>query len=90
MRGRPTVGRPYFVMELVKGVPITEYCDDTHLTTARATGIVHRRLPRHPARASKGHHPPRHQASNMLVAQHDDQPVVKVIDFGVAKACTSS
>ncbi len=79
-------GRPYFVMELVKGVPITQYCDDNRLSTrhrlslfvdvcqavqhAHQKGIIHRDL----------------KPSNVLVAKFDDKPVVKVIDFGVAKA----
>ena len=79
-------GRPYFVMELVKGIPITEYCDQQHLTArqrlelflsvcqavqhAHAKGIIHRDL----------------KPSNILVAPHDGIPVVKVIDFGIAKA----
>ena len=79
-------GRPYFVMELVKGVPITEYCDHKKLTPQRRLelfvsvchaiqhahqkGIIHRDI----------------KPSNVLVAMYDDQPVVKVIDFGVAKA----
>jgi serine/threonine protein kinase/tetratricopeptide (TPR) repeat protein len=79
-------GRPYFVMELVKGVPITKYCDDQHLTPkqrlelfvpvcqavqhAHQKGIIHRDL----------------KPSNVLVAEYDDRPVAKIIDFGVAKA----
>src|SRR5205823_2415718 len=79
-------GRPYFVMELVKGVPITEFCDDQMLTPrqrlelflpvcqavqhAHQKGIIHRDL----------------KPSNVLVTVHDTTPVVKVIDFGVAKA----
>lgn len=79
-------GRPYFVMELVKGVPITEYCDTCKLTPksrlelfvqacqaiqhAHQKGIIHRDI----------------KPSNVLVALYDDKPVVKVIDFGVAKA----
>src|SRR5262249_14280151 len=79
-------GRPYFVMELVKGVPITRYCDDHHLTPkerlelfvpvcqavqhAHQKGIIHRDL----------------KPSSVLVAEYDDKPVVKIIDFGVAKA----
>jgi serine/threonine protein kinase/Flp pilus assembly protein TadD len=82
----PAHGRPYFVMELVKGVPITRYCDEHHLTPrqrlelfipvcqavqhAHQKGIIHRDL----------------KPSNVLVAEYDDRPVVKVIDFGVAKA----
>ncbi len=79
-------GRPYFVMELVKGVPITRYCDEHHLTPrqrlelfipvcqaiqhAHQKGIIHRDL----------------KPSNVLVAPYDGKPVPKVIDFGVAKA----
>jgi WD40 repeat protein/serine/threonine protein kinase len=79
-------GRPYFVMELVKGVPITKYCDDHHLTCrerlglfvdvcravqhAHQKGIIHRDL----------------KPSNVLVAPYDCRPVPKVIDFGIAKA----
>src|SRR5262245_51477415 len=79
-------GRPYFVMELVKGVPITEYCDHHRLTPrqrlelfvpvcqaiqhAHQKGIIHRDI----------------KPSNVLIALYDDKPVPKVIDFGVAKA----
>ena len=79
-------GRPYFVMELVKGVPITDYCDARKLTPrerlelfvpvcqavqhAHQKGGIHRDL----------------KPSNVLVALYDDRPVPKVIDFGVAKA----
>ncbi|MBX9583218.1 MAG: tetratricopeptide repeat protein [Gemmataceae bacterium] len=79
-------GRPYFVMELVKGVPITDYCDQRKLTPrerlelfvpvcqavqhAHQKGVIHRDL----------------KPSNVLVALYDDKPVPKVIDFGVAKA----
>ncbi|HMF14339.1 MAG TPA: serine/threonine-protein kinase, partial [Gemmataceae bacterium] len=84
--GTTPSGRPYFVMELVKGVPITDYCDHHHLTPrqrlelfvpvcqavqhAHQKGIIHRDL----------------KPSNVLVTVHDGTPVVKVIDFGVAKA----
>jgi serine/threonine protein kinase/Flp pilus assembly protein TadD len=84
--GVTTDGRPYFVMELVKGVPITRYCDERRLTPrqrlelfvpvcqavqhAHQKGIIHRDL----------------KPSNVLVALYDDKPVPKVIDFGVAKA----
>jgi serine/threonine protein kinase/tetratricopeptide (TPR) repeat protein len=84
--GATDAGRPYFVMELVKGVPITRYCDDRRLTLrerlelfvpvcqavqhAHQKGIIHRDL----------------KPSNILVAQYDGRPVPKVIDFGVAKA----
>ncbi len=81
-----TDGRPYFVMELVKGVPITKFCSERELTLrerlqlfvavcegvqhAHTKGIVHRDL----------------KPSNVLVALYDTRPVPKVIDFGVAKA----
>lgn len=84
--GTTDSGRPYFVMELVKGVPITPYCDEQQLTPkerlelfipicqavqhAHQKGIIHRDL----------------KPSNILVAEYDDQAVPKVIDFGVAKA----
>ena len=84
--GETDSGRPYFVMELVKGVPITQYCDEHHLTTrerlqlfvsvcqavqhAHQKGIIHRDI----------------KPSNVLIAQVDGRPVSKVIDFGVAKA----
>jgi serine/threonine protein kinase len=84
--GETATGRPYFVMELVKGVPITDYCDQNQLTPrerlelfgpvcqamqhAHLKGIIHRDL----------------KPSNILVTLHDGAPVVKVIDFGVAKA----
>lgn len=84
--GATETGRPYFVMELVRGVPITEYCDRNHLTAserlelfvvvcravqhAHQKGVIHRDL----------------KPSNVMVTLHDGQPVPKVIDFGVAKA----
>jgi serine/threonine protein kinase len=84
--GATTAGRSYFVMELVKGVPITTYCDQRRLTPrqrlelfvdvchavqhAHQKGIIHRDL----------------KPTNVLVAQYDGKPVPKVIDFGVSKA----
>jgi serine/threonine protein kinase len=84
--GTTDAGRPYFVMELVRGVPLTKYCDEHRLTPrqrlelfvpvcqavqhAHQKGIIHRDL----------------KPSNVLIAPYDGKPVVKVIDFGVAKA----
>jgi serine/threonine protein kinase len=84
--GQTGSGRPYFVMELVKGLPMTAYCDQAQLPLrerlelfvhlcqavqhAHQKGIIHRDL----------------KPSNVLVTVHDTTPVVKVIDFGVAKA----
>ncbi len=84
--GTTESGRPFFVMELVKGVPITEYCDINRLNPrerlelfvpvcqaiqhAHQKGIIHRDI----------------KPSNVLVTLHDGKPVPKVIDFGVAKA----
>jgi WD40 repeat protein/serine/threonine protein kinase len=84
--GETAGGRPYFVMELVRGVPITDYCDQNRVPVrerldlfvavcqavqhAHQKGVIHRDL----------------KPSNVLVTLHDGTPVVKVIDFGVAKA----
>lgn len=84
--GATEEGRPYFVMELVKGIPITEYCDVNKLSTrerlelflqvchavqhAHQKGVIHRDL----------------KPSNVMVTVQDDRAVPKVIDFGVAKA----
>ncbi len=84
--GSTGTGRPYFVMELVRGIRITEYCDQANLATearielfihvcqaiqhAHQKGIIHRDI----------------KPSNILVTLHDGVPVPKVIDFGIAKA----
>ena len=56
--GTTESGRPYFVMELVKGIPITEYCDAGPAVPARATGTPRARLPSDPARSPERDHPP--------------------------------
>ena len=79
-------GHPYFVMELVKGIPLTQYCDENHLQPkerlelfvqvcdaiqhAHHKGVIHRDI----------------KPSNVLVAEYDHQAIPKIIDFGVAKA----
>src|SRR5262249_11925241 len=79
-------GRPYFVMELVKGMPITRYCDEHHLTPKARLElfltVCH--AVQHPHPKGIIHRDPK--PSNLLVAEADDKPVAKVIDFGVAKA----
>jgi serine/threonine protein kinase/tetratricopeptide (TPR) repeat protein len=87
--GATSAGRPYFVMELIRGIPITEYCDQAELDArkrlelfqmvcqavqhAHHKGVIHRDL----------------KPSNILVTLHDGVPVPKVIDFGVAKATSA-
>src|SRR4029453_6176152 len=78
--------RPYFVMELVKGVPITRYCDEKHLSVRQRLDLM---VPvcqaiQHPNQKGIIHRDIK--PSNILVALYDGQPVPKVIDFGVAKA----
>jgi non-specific serine/threonine protein kinase/serine/threonine-protein kinase len=84
--GTTTDGRPYFVMEFIQGVPVTQYCDTNRLTTnerlelftqicegvqhAHHKGVIHRDI----------------KPSNVLVKIQDSKPVPKIIDFGVAKA----
>jgi tetratricopeptide (TPR) repeat protein/tRNA A-37 threonylcarbamoyl transferase component Bud32 len=84
--GASETGRPYFAMELVKGVPITEYCDTRKLGTrerlelfrsvcqavqhAHQKGVIHRDL----------------KPSNVLISEADGRPAAKIIDFGIAKA----
>ncbi|MFC1637209.1 serine/threonine protein kinase [Planctomycetota bacterium] len=84
--GATDTGRPYFVMELVTGVSITEYCDENNLSTkerlalfiqvcnavqhAHQKGIIHRDI----------------KPTNVMVTRHEGTPIPKVIDFGIAKA----
>jgi WD40 repeat protein/serine/threonine protein kinase len=84
--GETASGRPYFVMELVRGIPITDFCDQNHLPVrerlalfvqvcravqhAHHRGVIHRDI----------------KPTNVLVTLHDGKPVPKVIDFGIAKA----
>ena len=84
--GATSDGRPFFVMELVKGVPVTEFCDKNSFSTkqrlelfsticnavqhAHQKGVIHRDI----------------KPSNVMITLHDGKPVVKVIDFGISKA----
>src|SRR6266516_2508735 len=86
--GATDTGRPFFVMELVRGIKVTGYCDENNLSTqerldlfiqvcqaiqhAHQKGLIHRDI----------------KPSNILVADHDGVPVPKIIDFGIAKATT--
>ena len=88
--GATDAGRPYFVMELVRGIKITDYCDEQRLSTrqrlelfvqvcravqhAHQKGIIHRDL----------------KPSNILVTEQDGKAVPKIIDFGIAKATTAA
>jgi eukaryotic-like serine/threonine-protein kinase len=88
--GATSSGRPYFTMELVKGIPITDFCDQRQLDArqrlelfrdvcsavqhAHQKGVIHRDL----------------KPSNVMVTLAGDKPLVKIIDFGIAKATQSS
>lgn len=83
-------GRPYFVMELVRGLPLTEYCDVRKLSVdARLDLFVHICLAVQHAHQKAIIHRDL-KPTNVLVTEHDGQPVPKVIDFGLAKALNSS
>jgi len=88
--GATADGRPYFVMELVKGIPITEYCDVHKLSTRERLGIFidvcH--AVQHAHQKSVIHRDIK--PSNILVMLQDGKPVPKVIDFGIAKALSQS
>ncbi len=79
-------GRPYFAMELVSGVPITEYCDTHRLTVSERLGLFFQICQAVQHAHQKGVIHRDLKPSNVLVAIEDDHPVPKIIDFGVAKA----
>src|SRR5216110_493368 len=84
--GATETGRPYFVMELVRGIPITDYCDQNNLSTAERLKLFMRvcQAVQHAHQKELIHRDIK--PSNVLVTLHDGEPVPKVIDFGVAKA----
>jgi len=84
--GATESGRPYFVMELVKGVPITKYCDNNRLSIADRLGLFQAVCDAAQHAHLKGIIHRDIKPSNVLVALADDKPIPKVIDFGVAKA----
>jgi tRNA A-37 threonylcarbamoyl transferase component Bud32 len=79
-------GRPYFVMELVKGVSITEFCDGRRLTIRERLGLLTQVCAAVQHAHQKGVMHRDIKPSNVLVECHDGRPVPKVIDFGIAKA----
>jgi len=83
-------GRPYFVMELVRGVPITEYCDQHRLGTAERIGLFLQVCDAVQHAHQKGVIHRDLKPSNVLVAIQDATPVPKIIDFGIAKAVASN
>ena len=84
--GTTEKGRPYFVMELVKGIRITDYCDQNHLSTAERLGLFTQACQAIQHAHQKGIIHRDIKPSNILVTLHDGKPVPKVIDFGIAKA----
>ncbi len=84
--GATETGQPYFVMELVKGVPITQYCDENQLTPVERLGLFVQVCQAVQHAHSKGIIHRDIKPSNIIVAEYDHQAVPKVIDFGVAKA----
>src|SRR5579871_229522 len=84
--GTTASGRPYFVMELVRGVAITEFCDQHRLDPRSRLALFVQVCPAVQHAHQKGVIPRDLKPSNVLVALYDDKPVPKVIDFGVAKA----
>ena len=85
--GATETGRPFFVMELVRGIPITRYCDENKFATKQRLELFHASLPRDSVMPiQKGIIHRDIKPSNVLVADHDGVPVPKIIDFGIAKA----
>ncbi len=84
--GATATGRPYFVMELVRGVPITEYCDRNHLTPASGWNCSSRSAARSSTPTRRGSSTATSSRPTSWSTLHDGVPEPKVIDFGVAKA----
>ncbi len=88
--GATETGRPYFVMELVRGVRVTDYCDDNNLDTAQRLGLFIQICHAIQHAHQKGIIHRDIKPSNILVTMHDGVPFPKVIDFGIAKAIEGS
>jgi len=84
--GATESGRPYFVMELVRGISLNEYCDQNRLSAPRRLGLFMQVCGAVQHAHQKGIIHRDLKPSNVLVTLHDDLPVPKVIDFGIAKA----